>query len=447
MLTAFMFLCMNIGFVMYNPFSHIAGVIVLLGISLFLLLKYKKKLEWKLSRKLFYASIIAIFLFVSFLQAIICYNVQLAYYSDFIIAREQAMFLTDNFSIKPEFLDYFHSYPYNIDTVLVLSWLYKLTGDYHAVEFITSSLSNIAAVITGLTVYNVTKNRMVSIITIIFTEIFLLFCLKTYLPYSSNLVILFPILIVYVYTAKLSKLWKIILMTIFVVIGYRIKLTALIPYIGILMIEGYDTIKNKDYKSAGTLVASIAVLFTMFGSLRNIALDKLNFHSDPTMEHDFVYYIALGQNNELGGQFNKKIAVLGDVHMPKEKRDTLFRNIAIRSFTERSAVQHAKFFVGKIAICWGEVYQDHLEIGKLDSLLLMLRHYVWYFALLCMTIGSYLINDKRYRSLLLGIAGVVFYLYLSEAGARYVIMYSPIVFFMMGWILSCKKMDKQTTTE
>lgn len=434
-----MFLCMNIGFVMYNPISHIAGVIALVGVSLFLVIKYKKILEWELSRKSFYICIISIFVIVLLLQSIICYNVPLAYYSDFTIAREQAIFLTDNFCIKHEFSDYFHSYPYNIDTVLVLSCLYKLTGDYHAVELITSSLSNITAVITGLTVCNITKNRMVSIITIIFTEIFLLFCLKTYLPYSSNLVVLFPILIVYVYTAKLSKLWKIILMTLFVAIGYRIKLTALIPYIGILMIEGYDIIKNKDYKSTGTFIASIAVFFAMFCSLRNIALDKLDFHSDPTMEHDFVYYIALGQDNEMGGQFNKKIAVLGDVHMPKEQRDTLFRNIAIQSFTERSAVQHVKFFIGKIAFCWGEVHQDHLEICKLDSLLLLLRHYVWYFALLCMTIGSYIINDKRYKSLLLGIAGVVAYLYLSEAGARYVIMYSPIVFVMMGWMLSINK--------
>ena len=36
----------------------------------------------------------------------------------------------------------------------------------------------------------------------------------------------------------------------------------------------------------------------------------------------------------------------------------------------------------------------------------------------------------------LGIIGVVAYLYLSEAGARYAIMYAPIVFAMMGWTLS-----------
>lgn len=441
-LTTFMFLCMNMGVIMYSSTYHIIGVLSLCLIAIFVFLKYKKyPSSIILSDKSYKICVSAIFVIVFLLQFYICYNVPLGYYSDFVIAREQAKFMVEDFSIKPVFSDYFHSYPYNIDTVLVLSGLYKLTGNYHAVELITSSLSNIAAIITGLTVLNITNNRISSVISIIFTEIFLLFCLKTYLPYSSNLVILFPILVIYIYTSNINKVWKVVLMTLCVAIGYRIKLTALIPYIGIIMIEGFQILKNKDFKIILSFITSIVVFFSLFSCIRNVALEQLNFKQDDTIEHDFVYYIALGQNNEMGGQFNKKIAVLGDVHMPKEQRDTLFRNIAIQSIRERTIVQHIKFFMGKIAFCWGEVKQDHLFTNHFDGFILILRHFVWYFSLLIMTLGAYFINDKRYKSFLLGIAGVVGYLYLSEAGARYVIMYSPIIFVMMGWMLSMKTKD------
>ena len=50
-----------------------------------------------------------------------------------------------------------------------------------------------------------------------------------------------------------------------------------------------------------------------------------------------------------------------------------------------------------------------------------------------MCIGVFYIKDKKYYAMMLGLLGVVAYLFLSEAGARYVIMYSPIVFALGAW--------------
>ena len=73
---------------------------------------------------------------------------------------------------------------------------------------------------------------------------------------------------------------------------------------------------------------------------------------------------------------------------------------------------------------------------RYDNIFIAIQHYTWYFALMFMCIGVFLINHKKYMVSFLGIIGVVAYLYLSEAGARYAIMYAPIVFAMMGWTMS-----------
>ena len=72
--------------------------------------KYKKyPSSIILSDKSYKICVSAIFVIVFLLQFYICYNVPLGYYSDFVIAREQAKFMVEDFSIKPVFSDYFHS--------------------------------------------------------------------------------------------------------------------------------------------------------------------------------------------------------------------------------------------------------------------------------------------------------------------------------------------------
>jgi hypothetical protein len=142
----------------------------------------------------------------------------------------------------------------------------------------------------------------------------------------------------------------------------------------------------------------------------------------------------MGQNNPTGGQYSKEYSILADRLFPsKEARNKYFLDMAIESVRERSLVGQANFFVSKIAYCWGETRSDHLNFCKYDELLLILKHFTWYLALTLMTVGTFLIRDNRYYMLLFGIWGVIGYLYLSEAGARYVLMYMPLVYVMAGW--------------
>ena len=205
-----------------------------------------------------------------------------------------------------------------------------------------------------------------------------------------------------------------------------------------MQIEAYYILKTRDYKTLALSVGTIVVLYGCFITLHNALLNKMEYKDDPVLKHGFVYYFAMGQNSETAGQYSKEIGTLGDsiYQIRSMNGDDYFRDKAISYVKERSIICHIKFFVGKIAYCWGEVRTDHLKFFRYDNILIAIQHYTWYFALLLMCIGVFLINHKKYMVSFLGIMGVVAYLYLSEAGARYAIMYAPIVFAMMGWTLS-----------
>lgn len=440
-----MFMSMNLGVLKYNDIYVWGTAIGLTILTLYVGYRYKSYLNIKISNKIFYTFITGIFIITFACMAVICYNVPLAYYSDFFIVKDQAMIFAKEFRVGTR-LEYFHSYPFNVNTALILGGFYKFFGEYHAVELATSTMVNLAAIFTGLTICNLTKNRFVSLVVMVLYEIFSLFCLKTYLPYSSNLVVLFTILIVYFYTMEIRKTIKVVLMCLAAAIGMYIKITALIPLIGIGVIEGYFSIKNRDWKSIIVALISVVVCIGGIKVFEKATLAGMGFEKDPTLEHNIIYYIAMGQNNEYGGQYYSPIAAIGDEPRPKSERDSLFLHMAIQEVKARGILGQVKFFVSKIAICWGEIRQDHLYFTSIDKVLIALRHYTWYLAQSLMLIGIFLIRDKRYLGILLGIFGAVFYLYLSEAGARYVIMYTPIVYVLGGWAIckfdSIKQHDK-----
>ena len=432
-LTFIWFIGMNIGVLKYNEMLHSLIVVGGTFSFLFLYLKKSTKSITDISPMKYYWGIIGVFLLSFFAMAIVIKNVELPYYSDFIIAREQAIYFANHDTISPAFSQYFHAYPFNINTVVFLGWLYKLTGNYHCVELITATIVNITAIVTGLTVKNITKNNVISLIVTIAYEFYSLFCMKTYMPYTANLVLLFPILILFLYTLDAPKALRIVLITIVAFIGYNIKITALIPYIGIIIVEAISSIKTKDFKNIAIAGISCIMCFLLASLYTSIIQKNINFTRDSSIEHNMIYYLAMGQNNESGGQYYLPIAEIGDQYRPKEERDRLFLNMSLNEIRERSMIGQVKFFVSKIAICWGEVHQDHLRFCQFDKILLVIRHLFWYFSLLLMCIGVFYIKDKKYYAMMLGLLGVVAYLFLSEAGARYVIMYSPIVFTLGAW--------------
>lgn len=432
------FIAMNGGVLKNNDMMTSISVICLSWFSLaFLLLKNQGFTQYNIKPKTFKISLTCIFLFFLILQAIIVYNVPLGYYSDFIVVKQQTISLSEEYQILPEYEQYFNMYPFQINIVVLINWIYRLVGeDYHRVELFSAAIVNLSAIIAAVTVKHLTGNRSLAIIVAIFSEILSLLCLKTYLPYSNNLGEIFPILCVCAYVSRMGNTKKMILMTAIASVGAMVKITTIIPFMGICLVEGVRFIKERRFKEILMSGSTLALMFFCLSIARGTMIKKLEFNQDPSWEHGFVYFLAMGQNNQVAGQFYKPIGIIGDqYYSTKAERDELFWNIAKTSIKERSLIGQVKFFLVKISYCWGEVRQDHLKFSRYDKLFLILQHYVWNFALLMMTLGTFLITDRRYYALIMGIWGIVGYLYLSEAGSRYVMMYTPIVFAMMGWAM------------
>lgn len=353
--------------------------------------------------------------------------------------------MVEDYSIMPQFDFYFHSYPYQLNIVVIINSLYEILGSYKGVEIVTTMLVNISAILAGQTTCNITGNRRTSILVAIMFEVFSTFCLKTYMPYSANLGMIFPILILYIYTTRLNRIWKVVCIALAVAIGYRVKMTTIIPFIAMVMFGGYKLLRERDIK---TIIIGTVALFTFnfsFSFVQNKMLERMHFVNDEKINHGFIYYVAMGQDNSTGGQYNHDLSILADKPFPsKEVRDEYFLNMALQSVKERSAIGQLKFFAAKIAFCWGETCIDHLYFCKWDKVFLIIKHYTWYMAMSLMVIGTFFIRDKRYYMLLLGIWGVIAYLYLSEAGARYVLMYMPLVYVMAGWAtVEYKRLNKK----
>ena len=426
------FVCMNMGFVKYNDAITIVSIIILTALSIYGIKRYAVTLKSPISGRAYRLSLLSIFVVFFIIQTLVCLYVPLGYYSDFIIVRDQAIHMaSENSVIRSE---YFQSYPYQLNIVFIINALYNIFGSYKGVEIFTTALVNLSAILTAMTVCNVCHNRKIALITAAMLNVFSTLCLKTYLPYSSNIGFVFPILMVYVYTSSMPRTKKAILMALVVVLGSRVKITTIIPFIAMLIFGGYKLIKERDFRSIAIGIASVAVFYLPVIYVHNSLIEKVGYVYDRARDHGFIYYVAMGQNNPTGGQYNYDIGSIGDKEFPsKESRDKFFLDMAIQSVKERSAIGQVKFFASKIAYCWGETKLDHLTFSRYDDILLIIKHYTWYLALTLMTLGIFLIRDSRYYMLLLGIWGVIAYIYLSEAGARYVLMYMPIVYMMAGW--------------
>lgn len=433
-----MFLSMNLGVVKYNSAMTI-GCIAFSSLLMFSIWLFKKEwLQKELSASCFYMAMISVFVISFISQSIIVYCVPLEFINDFLITKNQVEYMAETFAINPSYNDYYHAFPFNLDTVGIITAIYKLVGNYTHVVIIFASLVNIAGIIIGLSIKNITNKSCVAIFVTILYELYSLFAIKTYWPYTGNLGLLFVALIIYAYTLNVNKSKKILLVVLFAAIGWRVKMTCLVPFVGISIIEGINAISQKDVKHIAVAIVSFVVCFGGAFLCHKAYFNALRFESDPTIEHNVIYYFALGQNTEYGGQHYHPISVQGDIHRPKEVRDSLFMNMALDYIKERGVFGNVKFFVGKIAYCWGDTNLDyHTSIDK--KVPMAIRHSIWYVALMCMTIGIFIIRDRRYLSLMLSIFGAILYLYISEASASYVIMYSPIVFVMMGWMLSTRK--------
>lgn len=413
-----------------------------------LLLFVARKKKWRdIGNRSFWLCTVSLLIAAFGIEAYIVNYAPFEWATDPKLCKELAEHMQTNWALKPETADYFYMYPHNINISVILALLYKLLGDYTLVIYAFLIWVNVSSLLACLTVRNLTGNNAVSVLVLLLLQVFCIFTTRTYMPYTSNLALLFPILLIYVYTTKLSSTKKAVLIPLIAAFGWQAKLTSLIAFIAIATIEAVRYMLNRKLysnKDVAVAFASTVFSFALCAGLKTVSWNSLDYQQDDNRYKTFAYYLYLGQNTKAGGQWDAEYVNKGDLTAPSAERDAYYYSAAKRDFAERGLSGNIKFYTAKTAICWGCTYMDYTNFeGKDNSWVFILRHCVWFFIYICAMISIFVCRNRYNLAMLLTLTGLMIYQFLAEGSFTFVIMFSPIIFAMAGItiakIIGCQK--------
>ena len=433
-LSIFMFIILHVGLFLYEKSTWIWMV----GIFAMLICLYQVVKRFQISTRIYTIVIVAYTLCIFGAEWYIMNTQMPTLITDFKNVKLQTEWYALCAEIDPNLLGYYSVFPHNINIFMFLSLVYKLLGSYTGVIAFVVLCSNLSSILTALSIKHLTHNNHASLFVFVLMEILMVLTTRTYWPYTSNPGVLFIILTFYLYVCPLPKIWKCVLIPFMASVALMIKLTAIIPFIAIIMVEGIGIIKN--YHKENMRYIAISVFFTclFFGAAKvyeTYLWNKAGYTYDEGKYRGFWYFTCLGQYTESSGQWHSYVFnELGNYKGNKEERDEFYKQYTIKQISERGVLGNVKFYLAKSTTGWGSTNLDLVEINGKGVLCHFVRHSIWYSLMMLMSLAIFLNRrkDKYIHVAYLTISGVFLYLLISEIQFAYVWMYCPILFVISG---------------
>ena len=390
-----------------------------------------------------YKKILIILSIITFiLQIFLIYNTY--FYTDWDVKTLREIVMNNNV-VKNYYLT---KYPNNILYVSILMF-YKIIPiigkHYFPLLIFNAFIVNVSGVLAALTIKRFTNNFLslkgyfiLMIITILSPWI--------NIPYSDTFAVAIPISIIYIYTKETKKKIDYILIGFLSILGYYIKPTVLIVFIGIVIIYLLDLLKNKDFRIKTTkyvlLGLVVAYLFC------NISIKLTGFKPvETTKPFNMIHYLAMGQNNETYGMFNLKDVEDSNLYGNRQDIDKIINRIK-----KRKILGQFKFIEIKTLLnyndgtfSWGGEGENFYEkvLAKKTKISNLLINYFykdykynyifeiivqafWLQVLLLMFFVELKNTEENNTIIYLSIIGITLFLTLFECRARYLYCYSPI---------------------
>lgn len=390
-----------------------------------------------------YKKILIILSIITFiLQIFLIYNTY--FYTDWDVKTLREIVMNNNV-VKNYYLT---KYPNNLLYVSILMF-YKIIPiigkHYFPLLIFNAFIVNVSGVLAALTIKRFTNNFLslkgyfiLMIITILSPWI--------NIPYSDTFAVAIPISIIYIYTKETKKKIDYILIGFLSILGYYIKPTVLIVFIGIVIIYLLDLLKNKDFRIKTTkyvlLGLVVAYLFC------NISIKLTGFKPvETTKPFNMIHYLAMGQNNETYGMFNLKDVEDSNLYGNRQDIDKIINRIK-----ERKLLGQFKFIEIKTLLnyndgtfSWGGEGENFYEkvLAKKTKISNLLINYFykdykynyifeiivqafWLQVLLLMFFVELKNTEENNTIIYLSIIGITLFLTLFECRARYLYCYSPI---------------------
>lgn len=322
-------------------------------------------------------------------------------------------------------------------------------------------LVNLAGVFTSLTVRNLTKNNKKSLAIYLFLIPLVLLSPWILVYYSDTFAILFPILILYIYTKDKKDYRDYFFICFCSFLGYFIKPTVIIILIAIVIVEVFANIKKifrpKSWNKGVIIANGLSCILGIMVVLGINAAGKayVQYYDVPNVvKFNMIHFMAMGLNEETDGIYNGND--VGD--SMSEGMDQNFRKIHDRIFN-RSLDKHAQFFARKTLVnfndgsfAWGQegwffsnvretgnkitefIYEIILPNGLYNDYYHLIVQWIWLTVLFYVPSIIKKYNNKNELVIILTIIGISLFLTLFEARARYLYCYSPIfiIAFCLG---------------
>lgn len=433
-LSLFMFIILHVGLFLYEKSTWMW----MIGIFVVFVCLYQVVKKVQISTRIYAIMIVAYTLCIVGAELYIMDTQMPTLIADFEIVKLQTEWYASYGGMNENISEYFSIFPNNVNIFILFSIIYKLSGSYKGVVAFVILCSNISSILTALSIKHLTHNSHASLFVFVLMEMLMVLTTRTYWPYTSNPGILFIILTFYLYVCPLPKIWKCVLIPFMASVALMIKLTAIIPFIAIIMVEGIQLMKN--YHKDNMKYIAMSVLFTclFFGvtkAYETYSWNKAGYTYDEGKYRGFWYFTCLGQYTESSGQWHSYVFnELGNYKGNKEERDNFYKQYTIKQVVDRGVVGNVKFYIAKSTAGWGSTNLDLVEINGKGVLCHFVRHSIWYSLMMLMSLAIFLNRrkDKYIHVAYLTISGVLLYLLISEIQFAYVWMYCPILFVLSG---------------
>ncbi len=361
-------------------------------------------------------------------------------------------------------MEYMTRYPNNtmLTFMLILFRNIPFFGNSNFIFlFFNSLLVNISAIFTSLTVKNLTHNNRYALSSYIFLIPLVVLSPWILVVYSDTFALVFPILVLYIYTKDKKDCYDYFFICLLSLFGYYIKPTVIIVLLAIIIVELLTNLRRiLNFRKWNLKVVLKNISLSLLGflvvfSINAAARVYVEYYQVPNVvEFKLVHFIAMGLNEETQGIFNGSDVDDSIKYGMNQNIDKIKKRLS-----ERSLKEHLDFFSKKTLVnyndgsfAWGKEGAFFLNVkkqshpikkfinnifthdGSFYKVYLLIAQWFWLTLLFYIPFCVKKANSKKELVVMLTLIGITLFLTLFEARARYLYCYSPIyvVAFVLG---------------
>lgn len=286
------------------------------------------------------------------------------------------------------------------------------------------------------------------------------------IPYSDSMTLIFPILIVWLYSTLDTKKYIIAKWTTIAAlsyVGYLLKPQVIITLIAIIIVQFLFTKFTKDcIKQLLQCAIPMSVTVVILSFMLSAYTERLPFQLDKNLEFGMTHYLMLGTNANSNGQFSADDVLYSLSFPTTEERTTAnikeykkrVKDLGFIGYTRLMAIKTSSNYANGV-FGWGQeggqyffdkklkdknalspILKEtfYLE-GKYYKTFAITKQIIWFGILILCFFSLMGKPKKQLLTVALAIIGLTIFEAVFEARARYIFAYVPlyIVLASVGW--------------